>query len=208
MKSLYCCMTDTKSTHSPKRTLLWSMFFWLILTCTFVLTSVTSSAAVPTGAKAQTLLAKLGHSHWIGQGRGPHILYLIFDPNCPYCHALIDQLQPLIPEFGLQVRYVVVGFLAPSSVGKAAYILQAKNPLAAILTNEHKFNMKHFGGVPAIHPDQKTKQILAQNLALLSETGAKIVPAEIFKRNSGTIQIHHGNFNAFKIDSILQSIAN
>jgi len=180
----------------------------LALICFLFLTAQTASAAVRSGTKVQSLWVELGKSQWIAQGNGARILYVIFDPNCPYCHVLIDQLQPLIPELGLQVRYLVVGYLDPvSSAGKAAYILQAKNPLAALLRNEKEFNMQHFGGVPAIVPDARTRTLLRQHMDLLIASGERIVPTEIYKDRRGRVQIHHGTFDAFALDSVLQSIA-
>ncbi len=182
-------------------------FFFIALMFLISLSTSAWASGVPTGTKAQKLWAKLDQSHWIEQGKGPRILYVIFDPNCPYCHVLIEQLQPLFEDMHLQVRYIIVGYLAHSSVGKAAYILQAKDPLAAILENEKRFNMVHFGGVPQALPKKQTAELLRQHMALLQATGPTIVPTEIYKESNGNVQIHHGTFNAFDLDSVLQGIA-
>ncbi|MEY2343120.1 thioredoxin fold domain-containing protein [Acidithiobacillus sp. IBUN Pt1247-S3] len=170
------------------------------------LTFVPGVAHAQEGTARHKLWSKLGHSHWIAQGSGTRILYVIFDPNCPYCHVLIDELQSQIQPLHLQVRYILVGFLAPSSSGKAAYILQAKDPLAAILENEKKFNMAHFGGVPETLGDEKTDKILEGNLALLNKAGKQLVPTMIYREEDGSLQIVQGALNSSNLRDALKEI--
>lgn len=180
---------------------------WLSITLVFLLLPFHLSVAhAQDGAARQKIWSELGHSHWVAQGNGTRALYVIFDPNCPYCHVLIDELQSQIKPMHLQVRYLIVGFLAPSSSGKAAYILQAKDPLAALLENEKKFNMQHFGGVPETLPDAKSDKILQQNMALLQSSGRRIVPTMIYRQRNGKIKIIKGALNATNLHDALKEI--
>ncbi|WP_308387857.1 thioredoxin fold domain-containing protein [Acidithiobacillus sp. AMEEHan] len=168
---------------------------------------VTGSALARVGAVPAKVWSQLGHSHWIAQGTGTRVLYVIFDPNCPYCHVLIDELQPLIQPMHLQVRYLLVGFLDPgSSEEKAAYILQAKDPLAAILENEKKFNMEHFGGVPEVLPDARSEKILKDNLALLTSIGQKLVPTMIYPEKDGSYQVVQKALGPNSLRDVLKDI--
>jgi len=166
-----------------------------------------SAMAVPKQTVAgPQLWTQLGHAHWIGQGQGPRTLYMIFDPNCPYCHVLYDELEPLVQSAHLNLRYLVVGFLAPSSTGKAAAILQAKDPVAAIRRNEKGFNMEHFGGIGETIPTPKTDEILAENLKLLDESGARIVPTLIYRDRQGKVQVIHGLLDESGLRATLKQI--
>ena len=177
-----------------------------ILALLLLLPVLASAAPALNGTSPQKIWAQAGQSHWIAQGRGSRVLYVIFDPNCPYCHMLIDELQSQIKPMHLQVRYLVVGFLAPSSAGKAAYILQAKDPLAAILQNEKKFNMKSFGGVPETLASRASEKILRHNLALLRSCGRKVVPTMIYPQKGGKIRIVQGALDASNLHEVLQEI--
>lgn len=163
--------------------------------------------AVPERTEAHPKLwEQLGQAHWIGQGHGPHILYMIFDPNCPYCHVLYDELEPMVQSAHLNLRFIVVGFLAPSSTGKAAAILQAKDPRAAIRENEKGFNMEHFGAIREVIPTPETDKILADNLKLLEESGRRIVPTLIYRDRQGKIQVIHGLLDKSGLQATLKQI--
>ena len=166
-------------------------------------------AAAPNGTvrDAVPLLQRLNHAHWIAQGHGPHILYVIFDPNCPYCHALYDELQPHIHPDQLTVRYVPVGYLAPSSFGKAAAILEAKNPLAAMQKNESGFDKtSHHGAIAEILPNAASTNTLHSNMAILKATGQKIVPTLIYTRRDNTVKIIKGTPDKTDLPAVLKEI--
>ena len=161
----------------------------------------------PSAENHALLLQRLGHAHWVAQGKGPHVLYMIFDPNCPYCHVVFDELQPLIKPMGATVRYVPVGYLTESSLGKAAAMLEAKDPLAAIMKNEREFNMKHFGGLAEILPNPATEKALEGNLAILRATGQSIVPTLVYRSRQGKIVIIRGGLGKRDMRSTLREIA-
>lgn len=161
----------------------------------------------PSAENNALLLQRLSHAHWVAQGKGPHVLYMIFDPNCPYCHVVFDELQPLIKPMGATVRYVPVGYLTPSSLGKAAAMLEAKDPLAAITKNEREFNMEHFGGLQEILPSSATEKALEKNLAILRATGQSIVPTLIYRSRRGKTVIIRGGLDTRDMRSVLRDIA-
>lgn len=77
-------------------------------------------------------------SHWIADGssKAPRIVYVLTDPNCPYCNKLWSDARPWINAGKVQLRHIMVGILTPTSAGKAAALLTSKNPGAALAVHE------------------------------------------------------------------------
>lgn len=142
------------------------------------------------------LFAQLGHTPFVAEGRrrAPvSVLYALFDPNCPYCHLAWKALQPY-EKAGLQVRWVPVAYIKPSSVGKAAAILEAKDPLAAFRKNELGYDMRtHDGGIaPFAKPSAAARhQLLADN-RIMQKLGASGTPALVWKDRRGKVQLKVG----------------
>lgn len=91
---------------------------------------------------------RLDHLPWVAEGAShPRtIVYAMVDPNCVYCHHLWQWVKPLFKD-GLQMRYLFVAVLARSSLGKAARILQSRQPEIAYNTLEAHFVQ---GGLPPL----------------------------------------------------------
>jgi len=138
--------------------------------------------AAPDAAEVFRALATAGY---IAQGSGTRILYVFVDPNCPYCRRTFEDLQPLIAREHLQVRWVVVGILTPSSPGKAAAILGAKDPLAALRYNERHFRYPGGGGIEEDPPSDAAARRLYHNQELMEMTGSNSVPTLIFRARAG-----------------------
>ncbi len=193
--------------RAPPRTWVWQAFRAGLLLLALAFWGTSSAFAVPERTVAHPhLWERLDHAHWIAQGHGPRILYMIFDPNCPYCHVLYDELEPVVRSAHLNLRFLVVSFIAPSSPGKAAAILQAKDPVAAIRQNEKGFNMEHFGGIRETIPTPETDKILAENLGLLDESGKRVVPTLIYRDRQGQVQVIHGLLDKSGLKATLKQI--
>jgi len=140
-------------------------------------------------ATAGQLLDNIDQASWLTEGDGKHIVYIFFDPDCPYCHKLYESLRPLVAEMALQLRWIPVGMLAATSPGKAAAILQAGNPLDAFHKNEDNFNFSDGGAGGAIAPaasmTDKTRLDLAANLSVLEEQNLFAVPVAVFQASDG-----------------------
>ncbi|PKY09947.1 thiol:disulfide interchange protein DsbG [Acidithiobacillus marinus] len=145
-------------------------------------------------ATAATLAEKAAHADSFVLGsKGPELTAFV-DPNCIYCHKFYEQAQPLIAAGKLRVRYVVVAFLKPSSAGKAAAILGASNPAAAMAANEKGFDeATEEGGItPAQHPDQATLAAVENNTKLLSDSGEVATPTLIYCNAQHQTVLAHG----------------
>jgi thiol:disulfide interchange protein DsbG len=99
---------------------------------------------------------EIGQLNFFTQGKetAPHKLYIIFDPNCSICHIVFSMVQPMIDSGDLQVRWVPVGIMQASSVGKSAAILMGADDearVALLKQDENNFDMKtESGGIPEL----------------------------------------------------------
>jgi len=144
---------------------------------------------------------------WIAEGNGPRLVYIFFDPNCPYCHKLYQESRSWVGRDGLQLRWIPVGTLMPSSAGKAAAILEARNPLAAFRENEEKFgSAPKFGGIAEALPSPATQKRLQQNATLLKQTGMPGVPAILFREKSGRVRIVDGAPSPSLLEEMWRSV--
>lgn len=113
--------------------------------------------------------------------KGP-ILTELFDPNCIFCHELYQALTPEIAAGRVRVRYVLVGVVKPSSLARAAAILAAKDPAAALAQDEARFDVKNEeGGYPPDKTmDAAAKAVVDANNALFDKMGASGTPTLLY----------------------------
>lgn len=161
-------------------------------------------------AKQQQLAATfnaLEKASWVAEGKGPRIVYIFFDPNCPYCHRLYEALRTRIGKNDLEFRWVPVGILMTTSFGKAAAILEAKDPLAAFRVNEEKYVQGGgFGGAAETIPGAETEKRLKQNSKLLTQAGGQSVPTIVFRDASGLIKVSQGAPSGKRLDALLARV--
>lgn len=142
------------------------------------------------------LFSEFEHASYVAEGTQKlpkSVLYAIFDPNCPFCHLAWKALQPY-EAAGLQVRWIPVAYLTESSAGKAAAILEAKDPVAALRENEQKYNMQsHEGGIKGLaKPGANSVPQLQANAGLMRKIGASGTPALVWKDGQGKVHVHAG----------------
>jgi thiol:disulfide interchange protein DsbG len=130
------------------------------------------------------LFAKLEKADAVVEGnQSPqHLVYVFFDANCFYCHLTWKALQPY-EKAGLQVRWVPVAYQQPSSVGRAAAIMQATDRVAALHVNETRYDASKFDG--GIAPKANVPNALAAqfqaNTELMHAFGAPGTPLMVWK---------------------------
>lgn len=127
-------------------------------------------------------------THWVAEGdpNSDHIVYVFTDPNCPYCAMFWEKSQPYVKRGGVQVRHIMVGILHPTSLPKAATILAADNPAAALA--RHERTMKQ-GGIEVdenVH-EQFLEQV-QENSRFMQSNGIRATPAVVFKDANGQVQ--------------------
>ncbi|WP_031406291.1 thioredoxin fold domain-containing protein [Thiomonas sp. FB-Cd] len=166
-------------------------------------------AAQSTG-QADAVWSQIHEATWIGEGRGTRVLYIFFDPNCPYCHQLYGMLRAFVGKADVQLRWIVLGMLTPSSLPKAAAILQAANPLQAFHTNEADYdfaaNGQPGGGItPATTITPKAREELARNLAIYRAHKLFGVPVLLWRTASGRAALLVGVPSDAQLKDIIES---
>lgn len=135
----------------------------------------------------------LRSTHWIAVGaKNPrHVIYAFFDPNCPYCHRLWQAAAPAAAK-GVQMRYILVGILGPSSVAKAAAILTARDPARALATNERYYRIEDGGIKPLALVSKALKAQLERNAKLMLRFRLDGTPGMVWKNPQGHIRTSNG----------------
>ena len=140
--------------------------------------------------QSKVMWDKLKASSWVADGsdKAQTIVYAFTDPNCPYCKRFWKDARPWVDAGKVQIRHVIVGTLGESSKKKAAFLLAAKDPKAALKGNES-------GKAPA----QEAKTISAKQLKqldnnqqLMADVGASGTPAILYLEPNGMLQMHPG----------------
>ncbi len=141
----------------------------------------------------QQLYSHLAKAHWIGVGakHPTRIIYAFVDPNCPFCRDFWQSAQAAYGH-GVQIRYLVVAILGDSSVKKAAAILGAKDPQAALDFNERGFR-HHSGAIrPMAHVPSSLRQRVARHNRLMRQFGLDGTPGLVWKDKHGQVRTSDG----------------
>ena len=112
------------------------------------------------------------------------------DTECPYCHKLWLATQPLLAHGEVQVRHIIVAVIAPKSLNRAAAILDARDPQAAL--HQHESSFGHSTIAPAATVPPATATRIAANTALMDKLGIQGTPATVYKDAAGRIQLLQG----------------
>ena len=153
---------------------------------------------------------ELGQSKWVREGaaRPKHLVYVITDANCPYCHELWSELRPFYRQ-GLAVRYVMVGILTDTSPGKAAAILEASDPTMALHRAETRWNTlpdDTGGGIaPLTHPAPAVLAELKGNEALMRGLGVQGTPALLYRDTAGKLHLMQSVPDAGSLAALVKS---
>ena len=139
---------------------------------------------------AESLLTDIGQASWIAEGKGPHVVYIFFDPNCPYCHRLYETARPWVKQGKLELRWIPVGILMTTSHGKAAAMLGASDPLKAFYQNEDHYNRG--GGLDEDLATPEVDKKLTANAQLLARTQLGAVPLMLFRNDNGNAMLVQG----------------
>lgn len=186
---------------------------WLRAALAVVSLAVASLAATaPAAPPGESLWLRLERADWVRQGaeHPEHLIYVITDANCPYCHDLWLSLQPHYRS-GLEVRYLLVGIIASDSPGKAAAILESRDRSRALDQNERQWARLPGdlgGGIPPLKsPRPETLSALRANEQLMHDLGAPGTPALIYRTADHVVHLAQSTSDPAKLESILSSAA-
>jgi thiol:disulfide interchange protein DsbG len=179
--------------------------FLLLLCANFLTTTADAVAAdrlpgpmlkgTALDSAADSILKDIHQASWVRDGNSKHLIYVFFDLNCPYCNKVYDGLRPQVEKSEVELRWIPVGILTITSPGKAAALLEAKDPTAALHENEKKFSMAtgSLGGLAEEPvPRDETLKRLDRNLALLQRSGTDAVPSLLFRSKDGRAHFIRG----------------
>lgn len=162
----------------------WASLLFLSLIC------LPMAQAQDSRAVATAIANQLSTTTWIRQGDGSKIVYFFFDPNCPHCNEAYEHIKPILADDrDIQMRYVPMGVLLPSSAGKAAAIMQSPDPLAAYQRMEEGYGFSSHGDGGAIDPikdiSPATQKALDANYAILKNNHIPGMPLIVFQGDDG-----------------------
>jgi len=120
------------------------------------------------------------------------VIYVFVDANCPFCHHLWRAVQPY-EAIGLQVRWIPVATLGPTSLPKAIAVLSAKDKTAAFRqmetaqgkpwTNTDRFSERSHPAVAA------SVQANGELMELFAIGGT---PGVVWRDKQGKVQVRSG----------------
>lgn len=136
---------------------------------------------------AEQLYHEIENSNWVPVGRpGAPLLYSFIDPQCPHCHAFMDDLRAEYIEKGLvQVRMIPVGF-RDETKAQAAFLIATPNPA------ERWF--RHMDGDETALPAKTgiNQQGVQRNLAIMQSWKLNATPMIVYRDLNGEIKIVQG----------------
>lgn len=152
-------------------------------------------------AKVDELVAKpmsdaiwkqLADATWVPDGKdgAARVVYTFSDPNCPYCHRFWEAARPWVNAGKVQLRHVMVGVIRENSSTKATAILSAKDPTAALISNERDFQSGGIRPAPSVPADIRQK--LDANQGSMAELGFRGTPGILYKDKDGLVQRVNG----------------
>lgn len=129
----------------------------------------------------------------VSEGSSGQVVYVFFDPNCPYCHRLWDALSSAVKSGNLQVRWLPVAILKDDSKGLGAAIYAAPSPGVALAKMADR-------SLVAVAVSERVNRDIAMNLLALRDTGFTGVPLLMF-RNGDRIEMISGVPDQAQIDA-------
>lgn len=136
--------------------------------------------------------AQLEDSTWVldGEADAPRVVYTFSDANCPYCNRFWEAARPWVDSGKVQLRHLLVGVIKANSPAKAAAILGASDPSAALLENERRFDQGGITPLNSIPAD--VQKILDENQMLMYATGFRGTPGIVVRESDGLIKKFNG----------------
>ena len=136
---------------------------------------------------APVTLEELQQAHWIADGRddAPRKVYVFLDANCIYCAKFWADARPWVDSGKVQLRYLMVAVIAPTSAGKAATLLADPDPARRLAA----FERAHAFGVAR----------MLQGGPHASMEDANLAPTPLSREMASFLETNEGFMNALKL---------
>ncbi|MEP6505720.1 MAG: thiol:disulfide interchange protein DsbG [Betaproteobacteria bacterium] len=157
------------------------------------------------GAQARVAVPRpewndLERATYLADGRddAPRRIYVFMDTNCGYCTKLWAQSRPWVDAGKVQLRYLMVGVISPTSAGKAAAILADRNPAARFDAYERAraFGASHAMGNPNVEPldpiPPAFDRVLEDHLRMMAGLSLRGTPGIAFRAQNGQVATRPG----------------
>ncbi|ERL49921.1 thiol:disulfide interchange protein DsbG [Halomonas huangheensis] len=137
------------------------------------------------GEKNTQLWQQMADHHWVrdGDADAPRIVYTFSDPNCPYCRKFWEDIQPWVESGEVQVRHLMVGILKADSLQKAAALLAADDPSAAIAEHYRSDAMPNNEG------NAQSEQWANENTQLMRDAQLYATPVTFYRDDDGVHRV-------------------
>ncbi len=137
---------------------------------------------------SEQMFADIENSNWIPLGKsGAPVVYSFIDPQCPHCHAFIQDLraQKLLNEGKIQLRIIPVGF-KDESQAQAAFLMASPDPQSRWF--------KHMDGDTTALPakEEINRQGVQRNLAIMQAWKFDVTPLSIYRGKDKSVKIVRG----------------
>lgn len=155
------------------------------------------------GPRNAELWQAMADHHWVrdGDSDASRVVYTFSDPNCPYCRKFWQDAQPWVESGDLQIRHLMVGVLKADSPEKAAAILAADDPSAAIA--EHY----RTGTMPDSEGTDQSEQWVSDNTQLMRDAQLYATPVTFYRNDNGAVHKVMGAPSPDKLRAIMGSDA-
>lgn len=141
------------------------------------------------------LYQSLEKSSYVAEGtlKDPKIvMYAFVDANCPFCHNTWTAMQPY-EKVGLQMRWILVDTLGPTSMPKAIDVMGASDKAAAFKKMELNYGKAWSAPAQATEAAQPAvAAAIRNNNALMGQFGIGGTPGVIWKDKQGKVQVKAG----------------
>jgi thiol:disulfide interchange protein DsbG len=183
------------------------LLLFALFSVNFMLPATSAAAKESRAVIAEKMLTNINQATWIEEGKSAHVIYVFFDPNCPYCHRVYTNTRDWIKQNEVQIRWIPVGVLTPTSHGKALTLLDSKDPLKLFHHGEDNFAGGEGSAIDeALDGSDKSAKALKNNVKLLRLTGFDAVPSILFRTQDGQAILVEGAPPANKMQIILQNV--
>jgi len=144
--------------------------------------ALTAPAAADPHTDSSAALAAAAASHWLSYGKpGSPVVYMVADPECPYCRTAWPPLLQMSRENKIELRVIPVGFIhGQASMASLTSILSAPSPARAWDTVESG------GSIAGAAPSDSVASLIRDNHAFTSRFGLQSTPTFLWTSPSGT----------------------
>lgn len=135
---------------------------------------------------SEQLFHDIETSNWVPIGKaGTPLIYSFIDPQCPHCHDMMKDMQPLIDAGRMQVRMVPVGF-KDETRAQAAFLMATPSP--------ERVWWAHMSGDETALPARRdiNQQGVQRNMSVMQSWKLTVTPLIVYRAKDNSVKIIRG----------------